>query len=95
MGANATKTRDITLSGNQSSDNEWQTSPNRLYLRKKDKPIDQDSMDNLETSNKKINCNDSQRKSLAKIQKTDLVARDKHLSKEYFSNQHSFKVNYD
>ena len=55
MGANATKTRDITLSGNQSSDNEWQTSPNRLYLRKKDKPIDQDSMDNLETSNKKIN----------------------------------------
>ena len=95
MGANATKSRDINSSVNQSSDNEWQTSPNKLYLRKKEKSIDKDIMDNLETSKKKISYNESRNKSHGKMERKDIEFRDQHLSKEHFSKQRSLKVSYD
>ena len=95
MGANATKSRDINSRVNQSSDNEWQTSPNKLYLRKKEKSMKKDIMDNLETSKKKISYNESRNKSPNKTKERDTEFRDQHLSKERFSKQRSLKVSYD
>ena len=95
MGANATKSRDITESVNQSCDNEWETSPNKLYLRRKTKPIDKDINSNLETTNAKINCNENRTKSSRKIEEKELAFRNHTLSKERFYKQRSLKVSYD
>ena len=95
MGANATKSRDITDSVNQSCDNEWETSPNKLYLRRKEKAIDKDINDNLKASNKRVNNNENRTKSLRKTQERNLEFKDQQLSKERFSKQKSLKVCYD
>ena len=95
MGANATKSRDITDSVNQSCDNEWETSPNKLYLRRKEKTIDKDINDNLKASNKRVNYNENRTKSLRKTEERNLQFKDQQLSKERFSKQKYLKVCYD